>query len=46
MLVFWWLTYKLPVEREVDDAALGETANAVRWEAPNIAEIWDTFSVH
>jgi hypothetical protein len=45
-LVLWWLTYKLPVERTVDDAALAEAATVARWYVAKIAEIRDTFPVH
>jgi hypothetical protein len=45
-LVLWWLTYKLPVEREVDDAAIAEAAAVSRWDGTKIAEIRDTFLVH
>ncbi len=45
-LVLWWLTYKLPVERTVDDAALAEAAKVARWDVAKIAEIRDTFPVH
>jgi len=45
-LVLWWLTYKLPVERTVDDAALAEAATVARWDVAKIAEIRDTFPVH
>ena len=45
-LVLWWLTYKLPVEREVDDAAIAEAAAVARWDVMEIAGIRDAFSVH
>jgi hypothetical protein len=45
-LVLWWLTYKLPVEREVDDAAIAEAAAVARWDVTKIAEIRATFPVH
>ena len=44
--VLWWLTYKLPVEREVDDAAIAEAAAVARWDVMEIAGIRDAFSVH
>jgi hypothetical protein len=45
-LVLWWLTYKLPVERALDDAALAEAAKVTRWDVTKIAEIRDAFPVH
>ncbi len=45
-LVLWWLTYKLPVERELDDAALADAAKVARWDVAKIAEIRDAFPVH
>jgi hypothetical protein len=45
-LVLWWLTYKLPVEREVDDAAIADAAKVARWDVVKIAEIRDAFPVH
>ena len=45
-LVLWWLTYKLPVERTVDDVALADAARVARWDVAKIAEIRDTFPVH
>jgi hypothetical protein len=45
-LVLWWLTYKLPVEREVDDVAIADAAKVARWDVAKIAEIRDAFPVH
>ena len=45
-LVLWWLTYKLPVERPVDDAALADAAKVARWDVMEIARIRDAFPVH
>jgi hypothetical protein len=45
-LVLWWLTYKLPVERTVDDAALADAATVARWDVVKIAEIQEAFPVH
>jgi hypothetical protein len=45
-LVLWWLTYKLPVERTVDDAAIAKAATVSRWDVTKIAGIRDTFPVH
>jgi hypothetical protein len=45
-LVLWWLTYKLPVEREVDDAAVADAATVARWDVIEIAGIRDAFPVH
>jgi hypothetical protein len=45
-LVLWWLTYKLPVERTVDDAALADAARVARWDVMEIARIRDAFPVH
>ena len=45
-LVLWWLTYKLPVEREVDDAALADAAAVARWDVVKIVGIRDAFPVH
>ncbi len=45
-LVLWWLTYKLPVEREVNDAALADAAAVARWDVANITGIRDAFPVH
>ena len=45
-LVLWWLTYKLPVEREVDDAALADAATVARLDVAKIAGIRDAFPVH
>jgi hypothetical protein len=45
-LVLWWLTYKLPVECEVDDAAIADAAAVARWDVAKIAEIRDAFPVH
>ena len=45
-LVLWWLTYKLPVERPVDDAAIAEAAAVARWDVMEIAGIRDAFPVH
>ena len=38
-LVLWWLTYKLPVERKVNDTALADAARGARWDVAKIAEI-------
>ena len=45
-LVLWWLTYKLPVEREVDDAAVADAATVARWDAVKIADIRGALPVH
>jgi hypothetical protein len=45
-LVLWWLTYKLPVEREVDDVAIADAAKVARWDVAKIAGIRDAFPVH
>jgi hypothetical protein len=45
-LVLWWLTYKLPVEREVDNAALADAAAVARWDVTKIVGIRDAFPVH
>ena len=45
-LVLWWLTYKLPVEREVDEVAIGDAAKVARWDVMEIANIRDSFPVH
>ena len=45
-LVLWWLTYKLPVERTVDHAALADAATVARWDVAKIAGIRETFPVH
>jgi hypothetical protein len=45
-LVLWWLTYKLPVERTVDDVALADAARVARWDVAKIAEIRYAFPVH
>ena len=45
-LVLWWLTYKLPVEREVDDVAIADAAKVARWNVMEIAGIRDAFPVH
>ena len=45
-LVLWWLTYKLPVEREVDDVAIADAAKVARWDVAKIAGIKDAFPVH
>ena len=41
----WWLT-DMPVERAVDDAAIGDASKVARWDAAKIAEIRETFPVH
>jgi len=46
LTVLWWLTRKLPVEREVDDAAPADAATVARWDAVEIAGIRDAFPVH
>jgi hypothetical protein len=45
-LVLWWLTYKLPVERTVDHAALADAATVARWDVAKIANIRGAFPVH
>ena len=45
-LVLWWLTYKLPIAREVDDVAIADAAKVARWDVAQIAEIRDAFPVH
>ena len=45
-LVLWWLVYRLPVERKVDDAALADAATVARWDVAKIAGIRDAFPVH
>jgi hypothetical protein len=45
-LILWWLTYKLPVEREVDDVAIADAAKVARWDVMEIANIRDAFPVH
>ena len=45
-LVLWWLTYKLPFERKVDDAAIADAAKVARWDVAKIAGIRDAFPVH
>jgi hypothetical protein len=45
-LVLWWLTYKLPVERALDDAAIAEAAKVALWDVAKIAAIQEAFSVH
>jgi hypothetical protein len=37
-LVLWWLTYKLPVEREVDDVAMADAAAVARWDVAKIGK--------
>ena len=45
-LVLWWLAYKLPVEREVDDVAIADAAKVARWDVMEIAGIRDALPVH
>jgi hypothetical protein len=45
-LVLWWLTYKLPAERPVNDAALADAAAVARWDVTKIVGIRDAFPVH
>lgn len=45
-LVLWWLTYKLPVERPVDDVAIADAAKVARWDVAKIANIRGAFPVH
>ncbi len=45
-LVLWWLTYKLPVEREVDEVAIADAAKVARWDVMEIAGIRHAFPVH
>ncbi len=45
-LVLWWLTDKLPVEREVDDATIADAARVARCDVAKIAGVRDAFPVH
>jgi hypothetical protein len=45
-LLLWWLTYRLPVEREIDDTSLQSATSATGLCARQIREIEQTNPIH
>jgi hypothetical protein len=45
-LLLWWLTYRLSVEREIDDTSLGGATSATGLSASQIREIEQTNPIH